>query len=70
MATTHDSDDKSHDEGHDETHGGPWWPEDVEHPVSELMAPVQGASSPFGEIEFPLPADQLGYEHLTTVINR
>lgn len=49
----------------------PWWPEvDGGHPVTELMAPTQGASSPFGETEFPLPADQLGYEHPVTEINR
>jgi hypothetical protein len=49
----------------------PWWPE-VEggHPVTELMSPVQGSSSPFGEADFPLPADQLGYEHPRTEINR
>ncbi|MFC5137746.1 hypothetical protein ACFPK1_05850 [Actinomycetospora rhizophila] len=49
----------------------PWWPE-VEggHPITELMAPTQGSPSPFGETEFPLPADQLGYEHPVTEINR
>lgn len=49
----------------------PWWPEvDGGHPVTELMSPVQGASSPFGEVEFPLPADSLPYEHPRTEINR
>jgi hypothetical protein len=49
----------------------PWWPEvDGGHPVTELMAPTQGAPSPYGETEFPLPADQLGYEHPVTEINR
>jgi hypothetical protein len=47
----------------------PFWP-DVDHPVTELMAPTQGASSPFGETEFPLPLDSLGYEHPSTQINR
>lgn len=47
----------------------PFWPE-VDHPVTELMSPTQGASSPFGETEFPLPADKLGYEHPVTEINR
>ena len=49
----------------------PWWPEvDGGHPVTELMAPTQGAASPFGETEFPLSAEQLGYEHPVTEINR
>ncbi|NMO89009.1 hypothetical protein [Actinomycetospora sp. TBRC 11914] len=49
----------------------PSWPEvDGGHPVTELMAPTQGASSPFGETEFPLPADQLDYQHPVTEINR
>jgi hypothetical protein len=47
----------------------PWWPE-VDHPVTELLAPTQGASSPFGETEFPLSAEDLGYEHPVTEINR
>ena len=34
------------------------------------MAPTQGSPSPFGETQFPLPADQLGYEHPVTEINR
>lgn len=49
----------------------PAWPQvDGGHPITELMAPTQGAASPFGEVEFPLPADQLGYEHPVTEINR
>ena len=49
----------------------PWWPE-VEggHPITELMAPTQGSPSPFGETQFPLPADELNYEHPVTEINR
>lgn len=47
----------------------PSWPE-VDHPVTELLAPTQGASSPFGETQFPLSAEELGYEHPVTVINR
>ena len=47
----------------------PRWSEE-DHPVSELAAPVQGALSPFGEIVFPRPADQLPYEHPQTEINR
>jgi len=51
----------------------PYWPEAPEghqHPVSELASHTQGALSPFGEMEFPLPADQIGYRHPTTVINK
>jgi len=48
----------------------PTWPEyeDGEHPVTELSTHVQGALSPYGEIEFPLPS--VPYVHPTTVINR
>ena len=31
---------------------------------------LQGSPSPFGETQFPLPADQLDYEHPVTEINR
>ena len=50
----------------------PTWPSwsEEDHPVSELAAPIQGALSPFGEVTFPLPADQLPYEHPQTEINR
>ena len=48
----------------------PWWPDDVEHPVTELLAPTQGASSPFGDTVFPLPQGSLDYEHPVTEINR
>ncbi|MGH3793724.1 MAG: hypothetical protein ACRDSP_02425 [Pseudonocardiaceae bacterium] len=50
----------------------PTWPtwSDEDHPVSELAATVQGALSPYGEVNFPLPADQLPYEHPHTEINR
>lgn len=47
----------------------PEWP-DVPHPVSELAAPVQGALSPFGDVVFPVPAEELPYEHPVTEINR
>ena len=48
----------------------PTWPEyeDGEHPVTELNTHVQGALSPYGEVEFPLPS--VPYVHPTTVINR
>jgi hypothetical protein len=50
----------------------PTWPSwsEEDHPVSELAASVQGALSPFGEVTFPLPPDQLPYEHPHTEINR
>jgi hypothetical protein len=48
----------------------PTWPEAVDghHPVSELAATTQGSSSPFGNLEFPLPS--VPYEHPVTEINR
>lgn len=50
----------------------PTWPSwsEEDHPVSELAAPLQGALSPFGELTFPLPADELPYHHPHTEINR
>lgn len=51
----------------------PHWPAgstDHEHPVSELAADRQGSLSPFGDEEFPQPADRLPYVHPVTVINR
>jgi hypothetical protein len=51
----------------------PSWPvhgADDAHPVSELAADRQGSLSPFGEVEFPLPPEQLPYQHPVTVINR
>lgn len=49
----------------------PTWPEDLpdgEHPVSEIVSPFQGASSPFGDIVFPV--EEVPYVHPETVINR
>lgn len=48
----------------------PTWPElpDGQHPVTELNTDVQGALSPFGEVEFPLKS--VPYEHPVTIINR
>jgi hypothetical protein len=50
----------------------PTWPSRSEDdlPVSELAAPQQGALSPFGELTFPLPAEELPYQHPHTEINR
>ena len=48
------------------------WPAggDDDHAVSELAADRTGALSPFGEVTFPLPAEELPYTHPVTVINR
>jgi hypothetical protein len=48
------------------------WPASGEgdHPVSELVADRTGALSPFGEITFPVPADELPYIQPVTVINK
>lgn len=43
------------------------WPvEEGEHAITELLGPHAGSQSPFGdEQEFPLPVDQLVYNHPT-----
>ncbi len=48
------------------------WPasDDDDHPVSELAADRTGALSPFGDLTFPLPAEDLPYTHPVTVINK
>lgn len=48
----------------------PRWPDlpEGEHAVTETHVAVQGALSPFGDVEFPLP--KTPYRHPTTVINR
>lgn len=48
----------------------PTWPSASEddHPVSEIASPLQGALSPFGELEFPLP--EVPYVHPRTEINK
>ena len=51
----------------------PGWPAtdgDDDHPISELAADRTGALSPFGELEFPQPADELPYVHPVTVVNK
>lgn len=50
----------------------PAWPATSEQdaPVSELAATVQGALSPFGEVVFPLPSEELPYVHPVTEINK
>ncbi|MGH3978965.1 MAG: hypothetical protein ACRDRZ_08190 [Pseudonocardiaceae bacterium] len=48
----------------------PSWPSrsEEDHPISELASAQQGASSPFGEIEFP--AEDVPYVHPRTEINK
>ncbi|MFP7366564.1 hypothetical protein SFC07_12450 [Corynebacterium callunae] len=51
----------------------PAWPEHQpgEHVVTEIISQLAGASSPWGdEKEFPYPAEELGYVHPYTRINR
>ena len=51
----------------------PGWPAlngDDDHAVSELATDRTGALSPFGELVFPQPADELPYLHPVTVVNR
>ncbi|TWS22970.1 hypothetical protein FK268_16375 [Tsukamurella sputi] len=40
----------------------------ADHAVTELVAPVVGALSPFGELEFP--QEHIPYVHPSTRINR
>ncbi|MEB3050417.1 hypothetical protein KV112_11830 [Mycolicibacter sp. MYC123] len=47
------------------------WPEtDGEPAVSELRTDRAGALSPFGDIVFPVPSEDLPYLHPVTVVNR
>ncbi len=52
----------------------PAWPEHPHgngHPVTELSSKLAGASSPFGDdLVLPMPAEETGYVHTTTRINR
>ena len=51
----------------------PSWPVDVtrgEHAVTELASDRQGSLSPFGDVSFPLPEDEVDYVHPVTQINR
>jgi hypothetical protein len=41
-----------------------------EHAVSEVAADRTGALSPYGDITFPLPAEDLPYTHPVTIINK
>ena len=49
------------------------WPvgeSDDDHAVSELATDRTGALSPFGEITFPVPVEDLPYTHPITDVNR
>lgn len=48
------------------------WPvsDPDDHVVSELASDRTGALSPYGDLVFPLPADDLPYLHPVTVVNR
>ena len=51
----------------------PGWPAHVPgggHAVTELINKVAGANSPFGDVVFPVPAEQLSYVHPYTRINK
>jgi hypothetical protein len=50
--------------------GWPTHSDGDEHAVSELAADRTGALSPFGDLSFPLPSDDLPYTHPVTVVNR
>jgi hypothetical protein len=41
-----------------------------DHAVSELASDRVGALSPFGDLVFPLPADELPYVHPVTDVNQ
>jgi hypothetical protein len=47
----------------------PGWPttDPDDHAVSELVTDRTGALSPFGEVVFPVPAEELPYVHPVTV---
>jgi hypothetical protein len=41
-----------------------------DHAVSELATDRTGALSPFGDVTFPLPAEELPFIQPVTVVNR
>ena len=48
----------------------PGWGEHTQHPVTEIIATVPGAMSPYGnETAFPRPYEETGYVHPRTYIN-
>lgn len=59
----------THGQGTEPAWTDPSWPRlpDGEHPLTELLSPLQASFSPFGELQFPL--DSVHYEHPVTIIN-
>ncbi|AIG63835.1 hypothetical protein CATYP_03105 [Corynebacterium atypicum] len=59
---------------HKQQHVNPAWPEvqrERAHAVTEIVAPLSGASSPFGDdLVLPRPHEELSYVHPYTRINR
>ncbi|WJZ17354.1 hypothetical protein CGUA_03810 [Corynebacterium guangdongense] len=52
----------------------PGWPEntpDGHHAVTEMISPLAGGFSPYGdELVLPLPSEHIGYVHPYTRVNR
>jgi len=50
----------------------PGWPttDPDDHAVSELATDRTGALSPFGDITFPVPAEELPFIQAHTVVNK
>ncbi len=51
----------------------PGWPEldgEDDHAVSEVASDLTGASSPFGDVTFPVPAEELPFLQSVTIVNR
>lgn len=48
------------------------WPttDPDDHAVSELVTDRTGALSPFGDLVFPVPSNDLPYVHPVTVVNK
>lgn len=50
------------------------WPKDSDgdsaHAVSEFAAGLSGALSPFGDVELPLPLDEVPFVQSKTIVNR
>ncbi len=51
----------------------PGWPTDLpegQHAMTEIVATLAGAMSPYGDVDFPVDPSTLNYVHPTTVINK
>jgi hypothetical protein len=76
VATAHDAChnvDVAENKGQKKQYVDPGWPEldgDEDHAVSELATDRTGALSPFGDLTFPLPSDDIPYVHPSTVVNK